>query len=97
MSAKVERNMIPLEFITQNNEIERVRVDKDTAQFAKLGSMTELFHTKIVLRKYNSALRRLENFGMELLFSVPKWASYDELIKLVERCTDHLKGKDARM
>ena len=51
--------MIPLEFLTQYNDIERVRVDKDTAQFAKLGSMTELFHTKIVLRKYNSALRRL--------------------------------------
>lgn len=40
MSAKVERNMIPLEFLTQFNDIERVKVDKDTTQFAKLGSKT---------------------------------------------------------
>jgi len=42
----------------------------------------EANYKKIILRKYNSALKKLEQFGMEFLIGIPRWASYNDIIAL---------------
>jgi hypothetical protein len=52
---------------------------------ARLGTKTvDPSFKKLILRKYNAALKKLEHFGMEFLLNIPRWASFDDVIELVE-------------
>jgi hypothetical protein len=50
---------------------------------------------RLTLRKYNSTLKRLDIFGLEMLVSIPKWATYEEVLKIVERYTENLREGQA--
>jgi hypothetical protein len=67
------------------------------ANTTKLGTQTsEPQYKKIILRKFNSSLKKLEHFGIEFLIGIPKWASYNDIISLVEKYITNLKTKDAQ-
>lgn len=76
----------------------RVKVETPKLQSLtfKLGSkMGELAYKKIILRKYNATLKRMEYFGTEFLIGIPRWATYNEIITLVERYIENLKTREA--
>lgn len=74
-------------------------IDKEAFQelSSPIGTRTELSYKKIILRRYNPSLKRLEQFGLELLVGISKWASYNDLIDIVDRAIANLKEKDARL
>lgn len=87
-----------IEYI-QESDIEKMSIEKESYQelSSPIGTRTELSYKKIILRRYNSSLKRMEQFGLELLVGISKWASYNDLIDIVERAIANLKEKDARL
>lgn len=85
-----------IEYI-QESDIEKMSIDKESYQelSAPIGTRTELSYKKIILRRYNASLKKMEQFGLELLVGISKWASYNDLISIVERAISNLKEKDA--
>ena len=63
----------------------------------KLGTAaSENYYKKIILRRYNGIIKRIQNFGMELLITIPKWASYNDVMQLTEIQLKNLKYRDAK-
>lgn len=87
-----------IEYI-QESDVEKMSIDKESYQelSSPIGTKTELSYKKIILRRYNSSLKKMEQFGLELLVGISKWASYNDLISIVERAIANLKEKDAKL
>lgn len=49
-----------------------------------------------MLRKYNGSLKRFEYFGLEFLIGIPKWASYNDLLAIIERYIANIKNRTAK-
>lgn len=90
---------IVIEYLTTEGDIEKVKIDKQSFKVlsTKLGSQSDISYKKVIQRKYNTSLKRIQNFGLELLAGVPKWVSYNDLLAIVERYVENLKQRGAKM
>lgn len=41
-------------------------------------------------------MKKLEHFGIEFLIGIPRWASYNDIMVLVEKYLNNLKSKEAK-
>jgi hypothetical protein len=91
---------VPVEYLNSDDELEVLKVDQDILEqsLRKLGTHTssEVSYKKLYLRKHNSSLKRLEQFGLEFLVGIPKWASYSDAIAIIERYIVNIKNKNTR-
>lgn len=89
-----------VEYLTPDNEFEKVELDRKQIDKAtvKLGNKADdISYKKLIQRKINSALNKMDSFGIQFLVGIPMWASYRDVVAIVEAYTVNMRTKDATL